>query len=187
METYMPISFLNDFIFCPRSIYFHQLYSSFDTALYHEAIQTKGRLAHQNIDNQKYSTRKNILQGLAIYSTQYSLCGRIDIFDKDRKLLMERKKKVTKVYDGFIFQIYAQYYCLKEMGYSVKKLCIHSLDDNKNYFIPLPEENPKMEIKFQRLLDQIREFDMEKPFFPNIAKCEKCIYKNLCDYGPLSC
>ena len=187
MESYIPISFLNDFIFCPRSIYFHQVYTSFDVALYHEDIQTKGRLAHKNIDNKRYSTRKDILQGLDIYSTQYGLCGRIDVFDKTKKMLMERKKKVTKIYDGFVFQIYAHYYCLKEMGYNVEKLCIHSLDDNKNYFILLPKDNPVMDQGFKNVLKQIRAFDMTQPFFPNISKCKKCIYKNLCDYGPVSC
>ncbi len=185
MESYISISFLNDFIFCPRSIYFHQIYKTFDTAFYHEDIQTKGRIAHLNIDQKKYSTKKNILQGLPVFSSKYSLCGKIDLFDTKQGLLTERKKKVAKIYDGFIFQIYAQHYCLTEMGYNVRALRIHSLDDNKNYPIPLPEENAKMSQKFNWLLEQIHSFDLEKDFYPNINKCRKCIYKNLCDYCPL--
>ena len=185
MENYISISFLNDFIFCPRSIYFHQVYKTFDTAIYHEDIQTKGRIAHKNIDNKKYSTKKEIIQGLCIYSTHYSLCGRLDLFNKKTGVLVERKKKVTKIYDGFVFQIYAQYYCLKEMGYKVKKLCIHSLDDNKNYFISLPEESIEMNKQFHSLIDKIKKFELEKDFDPNISKCKKCVYKNLCDYGPI--
>lgn len=187
MENYISISFLNDFIFCPRSIYFHQIYKTFDTAIYHEDIQTKGRMAHQSIDNKKYSTKKDILQGLPIYSNTYSLCGKIDIFDKQKGVLTERKKQIKKIYDGFIFQIYAQYYCLTEMGYNVKKLCLYSLDNNKNYFIPLPKDNVKMDNKFKELLEQIHVFDLEREFHPNILKCQKCIYKNLCDYSPISC
>ena len=185
MEAYISISFLNDFIFCPRSIYFHQVYQTFNTAIYHEDIQTKGRIAHLNIDRKKYSTKKDILQGLPVYSSKYSLCGKIDLFDKEKGILIERKKKVVKIYDGFVFQMYAQYYCLKEMGYQVQTLRIHSLDDNKNYFISLPEENTQMQYKFNNLLKQIRSFDLEKDFSPNINKCRKCIYKNLCDYSPL--
>ncbi len=93
MENYIPISFLNDFIFCPRSVYFHQVYTSFDTAVYHESIQTKGRIAHLNIDGKKYSSRKDILQGIAVYSSEYSVCGRIDVFNNQSGLLTERKKK----------------------------------------------------------------------------------------------
>ena len=185
MENYISISFLNDFIFCPRSIYFHQVYKTFDISVYHEDIQTKGRIAHQNIDNKKYSTRKENLQGLLVYSSKYSLCGRIDLFNKKRGILKERKKSVKKIYNGFIFQLYAQYYCLIEMGYKVKELYIYSLDDNKNYFIPLPKDDKKMDYQFKILLEQIKTFDLEKDFYPNISKCEKCIYKNLCDYSPL--
>ena len=184
-DNYISISFLNDFIFCPRSIYFHQIYKSFDTAVYHEDIQTKGRMSHKNIDNKKYSTKKDILQAIPIYSTKYSLCGRIDLFDKKQGILTERKKKVNKIYDGFIFQIYAQYYCLTEMGYTVKKLYIYSLDDNKKYSIPLPQNNKEMEQKFTQLIEQIKTFDLETKFYPNISKCKKCIYKNLCDYSPI--
>ena len=187
VENYIPISFLNDFIFCPRSVYFHQVYSSFDTSAYHEDTQTKGRMAHLSIDRKKYSTKKDILQGMSIYSSEHSLCGRIDIFDAEQGILIERKKLIKKIYDGFVFQMYAQYYCLKEMGYSVKKLCLRSLDDNQNYFIPLPENSAIMKSRFQELLEQIRDFDLEKKFSPNPKKCAQCVYKNLCDYGPVSC
>lgn len=40
MEPYIPISFLNDFIFCPRSIYFHQLYGRSSESLYHSTDQS---------------------------------------------------------------------------------------------------------------------------------------------------
>ena len=183
MEPYIQISFLNDFIFCPRSIYFHQVYKNYDSSLYHEDIQVKGRLAHLNIDNKKYSTKKEILQGLSIYSVKYSLCGRIDLFNKKTGVLTERKKRVVKIYDGFIFQMYAQYYCLIEMGYNVNKMLIYSLDNNKNYPVLLPTENPAMDTRFKNLLKAIDDFKLSENFTQNIKKCKKCIYNGLCDYG----
>ena len=186
MENYIPISFLNDFVFCPRSVYFHQIYSDFDTSLYHEDIQTKGRIAHLSIDNRRHSTRKNVLQGLPVYSSVWSLCGRVDVFDTRTACLTERKKKIKKLYDGFVFQMYAQCYCLREMGYTVKKLRLHSLDDNKNYPVPLPEDNKEMAKRFKNLLEDIKSFDLEKGFSPEITKCKKCIYRKLCDYSPSS-
>lgn len=185
MENYLSISFLNDFIFCPRSIYFHQLYSNFDDSTYHEDIQRKGRIAHKTIDDKKYSTRKEILQGLYVYSNEFSVCGRIDLFDVKKGLLTERKRKVHKIYDGFIFQVYAQYYCLIEMGYHVWQICIYSLEDNKKYNISLPKDDLEMDSKFKNLIDQIKCFDLEEKFKPNVLKCNKCIYKNLCDYSPV--
>jgi len=42
MEDYLQIANLNDFIFCPRSIYFHNLFGSTSTRLYHRAAQMEG-------------------------------------------------------------------------------------------------------------------------------------------------
>ena len=187
MESYIPISFLNDFIFCPRSVYFHQIYQDFDSQVYHTDIQVKGQMAHLTIDRKKYSTRKDVLQGLPVFSSEYSLCGRIDIFNKKKGILTERKKQVRKIYDGFVFQVYAQYYCLTEMGYLVNQISIYSMDDNKNHFIPLPKDNPKMEISFKKLLKKIHSFNLEDEFSPNIKKCVNCIYRYLCDCGLSVC
>jgi len=40
-ETYIPISTLNDFIFCPYSIYLHNVYENTDESLYHAIPQTE--------------------------------------------------------------------------------------------------------------------------------------------------
>ena len=144
-------------------------------------------MAHLSIDNKKYSTRKDVLQGLPVFSSKYSLCGRIDIFDRAAGILTERKKRVKKIYDGFVFQVYAQYYCLTEMGYSVKKLYIYSMDDNKNHFIPLPKDDPLRDRDFKNLLKKIHSFNLADKFSPNINKCKSCIYQNLCDCGLSIC
>jgi len=183
METYIPISFLNDFIFCPRSIYFHQLYGSFDTQLYHQKPQIAGRAAHASIEGKTYSTCKNILQGVEIYCERYKICGKVDLFFIDRGKLMERKREIKTIYDGYVFQVYAQYHALCEMGYEVRSIAIHDISHNKNYPIPLPDENPEMHRKFENLIEKINGFDMNAPFTPAESKCRNCIYSNLCDYS----
>lgn len=62
MEDYIQISLLNDFIFCPRSIYFHRLYEKYSAKNYKRKPQIVGTLKHENIDQQNYSSRKEILQ-----------------------------------------------------------------------------------------------------------------------------
>lgn len=184
METYIPISFLNDFIFCPRSIYFHQLYGSFDTQLYQQKPQVAGKAAHTSIEGKTYSTRKNILQGAEIYCEQYKICGKVDLFDIDSGKLIERKRQIKTIYDGYIFQVYAQYHALSEMYYEVKSIALYDITRNKVYPIPLPHENPEMQQRFENLIEQINTFDMIAfDFTPVEAKCRNCIYSNLCDYG----
>lgn len=50
MGDYISISTLNDFIFCPYSIYLHNVYMESDEGLYHATPQTKGKLAHEPVD-----------------------------------------------------------------------------------------------------------------------------------------
>ncbi len=182
MESYIPIAFLNDFIFCPRSIYFHQLYSKYDHQLYKQKVQLKGEAAHATIDTKSYDTRKNILQGMEVFSERYGLCGKIDLFDTKSGRLTERKREIKNIYDGYIFQAYAHCHALREMGYEVRSIVLHDLMHNKNYPVPLPEKNTEMQSKFDSLINEMNTYDMtDQSFKANPEKCKKCIYANLCD------
>lgn len=181
MEGYIPISYLNDFIFCPRSIYFHQLHGELTTRLYHDRPQIEGKAAHTAIDEKCYSSRRSILQGIDIYSEQYRICGKIDLFDVESGLLTERKKHIANIYDGYVFQIYAQYYGLTEMGYNVKSLRFYSCDDNKIYPVKLPAEDQRMQAAFEETVCKINSYDLRNFVQTNRKKCENCIYEPLCD------
>ena len=80
------------------------------------------------------------------------------------------------------YQLYAQYFCLTEMGYEVEKLKLYSLDDNKVYEIPLPNEE---EIQtFEALLEEYKRFDpRNSDFKPQLDKCQNCIYAELCNHS----
>lgn len=151
-ETPITISNLNDFIFCPASIYFHSLDYDTDTLTYQDSYQINGTAAHKTVDSGTYSDNKNILQAASVYSEKYNLFGKIDLYDTKNHILTERKKKVKKIYDGYIFQVYAQYFALTEMGYTINKIRIYSMDDNKIYPIGLPNENPEYLFKFESLI-----------------------------------
>ena len=179
MESYITISTLNDFIFCPRSIYFHGLYGTYSPKLYHKKPQKKGVLAHRAIDDGTYSSALRYKVGSTVYSNEYKLCGKIDVFDKKNGELIERKRKVSVIYDGFRYQLYAQFLCLTEMGYCVKSMKIVSMDDKKSYSIDLPTESDLNEIT--SLISKINQFNLSDPMTQNPEKCRQCIYKELCD------
>lgn len=107
-EEPISISNLNDFIFCPVSIYFHSLEDDTDT---------------------------------------------------------------------MIFQVYAQYFSLEEMGYSVKELRLYSMDDNKVYRIEKPETNPGMLKKVEDVIFNMMNFSFNNFKGDNKAKCSNCIYE----------
>lgn len=157
MDTAIPISAINDFLFCPKSLYLHSIYSSFDTTTYHDNPQTIGRISHENIENSTYTTSRHILQALSVYSAYLGVKGKIDIFDSKTGYLIERKYRVKAIYKGFRYQLYAQMYCLEELGYKVKKLFIQSLSDNKRYEISIPTQEERKE--FENVILQMKSFD----------------------------
>jgi len=105
--------------------------------------------------------------------------GNIDVYDQQKKSLIERKTKIKKIYDGYKYQLYAQYFALKEMGYDVEKLFLHSLKDNKRYEIPIPDSLETD--KFERTIHWMQKFDILWDEV-NVCseKCDNCIYRPLC-------
>ena len=181
MENTISATCLNDFMFCPASIYFHKLYEGRDTMSFQSTDQINGTAAHQTIDTSTYSTSKHVLTGIDAYSERYGITCKIDIYDIETGVLTERKKRIQTIYDGYVFQLYAQYYSMCEIGYKVKKLRLHSMDDNRNYDVLLPEDNPEVLERFQRIIEEIILFDISSFKQINIAKCKRCIYEPACD------
>ncbi|BFK75606.1 MULTISPECIES: type V CRISPR-associated protein Cas4 [Acidaminococcus] len=180
-DDWIQISQLNDFIFCPASIYFHNLYGRQAVLTYQSPDQLKGTAAHSAIDQRRYSTHKNILQSLFVESSTYGLIGKIDLFDSSTKTLIERKKQIKTIYDGYIFQIYGQYFCMIEMGFQVDHLQLYSLDDHRKYDISLPKDDQPMFQKFEQLLKEMRQFSLSSFKQQNQKKCLHCIYEPACD------
>lgn len=178
MEEAIPISTINDFIFCARSIYFHSVYQSFSDEMYHQSPQVEGRLNHDVIDTGKYSSKKDILQGMAVYSEQYGIIGKIDLYDSVNRKLIERKTRIKRVHNGYRYQLYGQYYAMMEMGFPVESLELRSLRDNKRYAVPIPSW--KEELVFRTVLDGMRHFSMQQSEVQYPEKCAHCIYRELC-------
>lgn len=177
------ITQLNDFTFCPASIYFHMLYGETDRISYQSTKQIDGTAFHRSIDYGTYPAPKGMLLGIDVYCEEYGLVGRIDMLDTAKGILIERKRQVKFLYDGYYFQVYAQCLALREMGYEVKKIRIHSMVDNKNYEIPLPENNPEMFKKFQEIIQQMHVFRLDEFEQTCLEKCRNCIYEPACDRG----
>lgn len=62
MNYLIAISTLNDFIFCPYSIYLHNVHMDADEDLYHAKPQTRGRNAHQRVDQKAVSAQGSIIE-----------------------------------------------------------------------------------------------------------------------------
>jgi CRISPR-associated protein Cas4 len=154
------------------------LYEGFNTKTYHDTPQIVGRANHEHLDNDTYSTSRKFVGGMEVYSERLGVAGRIDLYDSERKCLIERKTRIKELRDGYRYQLYAQYYCMSEMGYPIEKLFLHSLEDNKRYEVPIPDAQEK--VALEKLIADIRGFDMSKVHTHTCTRCEESIY------GPLA-
>ena len=170
---------LNDFIFCPYSIYLHNIYADTDTSMYQATPQTRGSLSHRTVDEKIASHRKEDYMALNVYSDRYHLMGKIDLYRSDTQSLYERKYQLKKIFIGHIYQIWAQMFCLQEMGFPVSNLYFFEISTRKIIPVSMPTE--KDISNFEIFLQSFREFDPTIPFLPNTNKCIHCIYCNLCD------
>ena len=185
MDEVILISNLNDFVFCPASIYFHNLYGRQSSIMFQNTEQINGTKAHEAVDQGRYSSRKEVITALDVYSEKYNVVGKIDIYDGRTKTLIERKRTIKHLYEGYYFQIYAQYFAMKEMGYAIKHLKFYSITDNKSYSVALPEEDIQMLKKFEMVIQEMRSFSLETFIQKNAEKCAHCIYEPACDRSQL--
>lgn len=178
-HTLISISTLNDFIFCPYSIYLHNVYMEADEGLYHATPQYKGRYAHRTVDEKNYSTRTNELTSLSVCSDKLGLIGKIDLYKVDKQCLVERKYRLPSIFKGQIYQLWAQYYCMIEMGYEVTSLAFYETSTNKTHPVKMPTEVDYEELK--RFVATFRDYNPNQPIHVNPNKCAHCIYCSLCD------
>lgn len=176
---YIPISTLNDFVFCPYSIYLHGIYNQVDDSLYYAAPQVRGSISHEATDNKKSSTRKDAILSLPVYSDELGIIGKIDLFRISECHLIERKYLLKKIYRGQLYQIWSQYFCLKEMGYDVKRISFYEISTKKSIPVNIPGENEFNELK--AIVLRYHQYRPDMGIVINENKCTHCIYCPMCD------
>lgn len=180
MFDYIPISTLNDFIFCPYSVYLHNVYMETDETMYHATPQTKGKVAHESVDKKTACNRADDLLSLPVYSEKYGLMGKIDVYKRKEKKLIERKYQLKQIFQGQIYQLWAQMLCLMEMGEKIESLAFYETSTNKMIPVEMPTEEDLQ--RFKDFLHSFRTYNPEcTPISINRNKCIHCVYCNLCD------
>ncbi len=74
------------------------LYGEINNIQMQSTYQINGSATHETIDNQKYTTSSNVLQGISVFSEKYGLTGKIDLFYQDSGILVERKRQIKTIF-----------------------------------------------------------------------------------------
>jgi len=181
LYDYIPITMLNDFLFCPYSVYLRNIYHDADDDIYKAVPQVRGSYAHKDIDSGTFQDSEPCITGIPVASHEYGIMGVIDILYTESHHLVERKYKLSKIYQGHIYQLWGQYVCLSEMGYQIQRLSIHSQSDNATHEIPLP--SPTDLATFKGFINTITHTDIANTHTDNAAQCQGCIYSPLCPFA----
>lgn len=97
MIDMISISTLNDYIFCPYSIYLHQVYMDTDEDMYQAKPQTRGRNAHEPVDTKSTSSKKSIIESLPILSHELGIYGNVEQHSPER-LRHSANRKIRQCY-----------------------------------------------------------------------------------------
>ena len=73
-----------------------------DKEVYHATPQTRGRIAHETVDEKRTSNRRDELQSLPVISHTYGLMGKICILNYFHNILKIRKLLHTFAYQEAI-------------------------------------------------------------------------------------
>lgn len=176
MENFINITMLNDFIFCPYSIYLHSIYDKSQEEVYYSKFQFKGKRLHDFIDNNK---DKKDWKNAFVYSEKYKIYGKIDEYKRNTEELIEYKSKATILFKGYYYQLWSQYLCLKEMGINVKRLFFYDFKEKTKIPVEFPTNKNIDELVLHIKTVQRFDFSLDIPI--NSNKCNRCIYRNLCD------
>lgn len=185
MDGYISFSQLNDFLYSPFSLYLHECYKSYNTTVFQDTPQVAGKQAHETIDNQQYK-KKNWITSMWLASPTLRIYGKLDVYNEVTGELVERKRLIKQIHDGYKMQVFAQYYCLQEMGYKVSTIALHSLADNTRYQLGKPSD-----ADMQKLKNLIHEIHTYQPTFADLEtpanKTLLSIYAPLCPTGEILC
>lgn len=98
MNVNIALSTLNDFIFCPYSIYLHNVYMETDEDIFKTIVQMSGTNAHKATDSKKGSSRSCDILSLPVCSNSLGLYGVIDLYRGNTATLIERKLRLNHIF-----------------------------------------------------------------------------------------
>ena len=116
-DILIPISLIGNYLYCPYSIYLHNVYMEMDDSVYKAEHLYKGSAVHRAVDEKRMDNRKEVLQAFPVFSERMGLVGKIDVFNVKTGELVERKTKVDRIYPRHIYQLWGQMLCLREILY----------------------------------------------------------------------
>lgn len=180
-RSYLPLSLLNDFLFCPRRAALKTL----DGCWGENEHTVVGDLAHEHADLPGYETSAGVtvLRALPVFSDRLGLSGRCDIVERlhgGSLRPVEYKKGPRRRFANDDVQLCAQALCLEEMtGFSVPSGAIFHAATRRRREVAL---TPQLRQATEAALASLRAILAagQPPFAILKPACSECSLYSLC-------
>ena len=177
----LPLSLLNDFLFCPR----RAALKAVDGCWGQNAHTVKGDLAHEHADLPGYEVAKGVklLRALPVFSERLELSGKCDIVEQngDGTLCpVEYKKGPRRKFINDDAQLCAQALCLEEMfGRAVPRGAVfHATSKRRRDVEFTPQLRKTTEEAIATLHVLVKEETVPRAVFK--PACEECSLYEIC-------
>jgi len=181
MPEPLPLSLLNDFLFCNRRAALKEI-EGIRSANKHTVL---GDLVHEHADLPGYELAKGVtlLRALPVWSERLGLSGRCDVVEQhaDGTLApVEYKKGKRRAFENDDAQLCAQALCLEEMlGQPIERGAVFHAASKRRREV---EFTPELRATVERALSELRSMIDSQHVPPAIFKpaCEECSLFELC-------
>jgi len=173
-DTLVPVSALNEFVYCPRRFYYQH---------YHDEIGTPYELVDGRSKHEKQSQRGGWITERYFRAAELNLHGKIDLIESDGDVLtpVERKRAESGQYFPSDEVQLAGYCMLLEaaIGEPVNVGYIYLYETDERYAIQITESHRET---VHKIIDKIRSLSVDSipPLTDNPKKCEACSAREYC-------
>lgn len=164
---------INQFIYCPRRLYYIRLYDSIGES--YELLE--GKQKHRNM-----SRRGGWIREIYLKSKDIGLHGKIDVLEEGAKLTpIERKRAESgDYYQSDILQLTA--YCMlleHNVNESINIGYIYVDSTDRRHAVQITTKYRQQVKKVVKAIKKMT-FNTIPPFIDNSTKCEKCSTRKYC-------
>jgi CRISPR-associated exonuclease Cas4 len=184
-EEYLPLSALNDLLFCPRRCYLHRV----EGVWCDNAHTVSGTLGHRRVHDERTSQEAEVrcVRGLVVSSHRLRITGVADLVEfhprgdgTEAPYPVEYKRGKRRRWDNDEVQLCAQAVCLEEgLGVAVPSGAIFHLKSRRRrevvFDAPLRRRTEEAAERLHRLVTQ-----RQAPAPVTHPKCKQCSVQALC-------
>ena len=181
MNSYLSISNLSEYFYCPRSFIYMQM--DFRPLQEQNYFIMDGRLKHaKSSTGDAFFNRRGekVLSDFFVFSRKKKIMGkadRVEIINKDRVRIIEEKRGRIRSDAKIEWQLRLLSYCYAEM-YPEKSIesSIYFIDSRRHKKIEETKED------IEKMIDQLRNIIKTTHYFEakRDARCSGCMYEKIC-------